>query len=328
MKKIILLTSLVAVSITASIVLLSDGLTYLMVALMALTILGAMRMNKSGVMKMTRWSKANPKRAQWLITVIQLFLMILGIITGKNLKELGYQFSDVTTYVFGAIMIIGFLSVPFWPKRNTIALPKIVDRQRLAYLAISLSSLVMTAQIGNRIGDLYPDSSITHAIDRIDQSIFSDKVIDYLGYIQGSSEQINEIQATQATTGGLAVFVVNSGRGLKTIDQSVLPDNITSPTTLNKAPTTKKEIRMAKKDLRKNYRKAALAASSVGSGIAIFFLVILICVGACLFVGGIGAITGGEVALGIFGILVGPLLVWAAIRGIQSASKKKKVPAS
>jgi len=172
MKKIILLASLIAISITAGIILLSDGLTYLIVALMALTILGAIRINKTSVMKMTRWSKANPKKAQWIITGLQLFLMCLGIITGKNLKELGYQFSDVTTYVFGTIMIIGFLSVPFWPKRNTISIPKVVDRQRLAYLAISLSSLIMTAQIGNRIGEFYPNSLITHAIDRIDNRFF------------------------------------------------------------------------------------------------------------------------------------------------------------
>jgi hypothetical protein len=186
----------------------------------------------------------------------------------------------------------------------------------------------MTAQVGNRIGDLYPNSSITHVIDKIDQLIFSDKVIDYLGYNQDSSEPINQIHSTQTTTGGLAVFVVNSGHGLKPIDQSVLPDNITSTTTLNKAPTTKKEIRKASKDFRKNFRKAALAASSAGSGIAIFFLVILVCVGACLFAGGIGALTGGEVALGIFGVIVGPLLIWIAIKGFQEVKRKKNAPAS
>jgi hypothetical protein len=326
MKKIILLTSLFSVAIVACVFLLRDGLTYLFIALMALAILGAIRMNKSGVMKMTRWSKANPKKAQWLITGIQLFLMGLGIITGKNLKELGYQFSDVTTYVFGAILTIGFLSVPFWPKRNTIAIPKVVDRQRLAYLAISLSSLIMTAQVGNRIGDLYPKSFITYAIEKIDQSIFSDKVIDYFGYNQGSTEQIHQVQATQATASGLAVFVVNSGHGLKTIDQSVLPGNKTSPTTLNKSPTTKKEIRQSNKELRKNYRRAALAASSAGSGIAIFFLIILVCVGACLFLGGIGALSSGDIPLGILGIIVGPLLGWIAIKGIKDINNKKKKP--
>jgi len=105
-----------------------------------------------------------------------------------------------------------------------------------------------------------------------------------------------------------------------------LPNNITSPTTLNKAPTTKKEIRQSNKELRKNYRRAALAAANAGAGIATFFLVILVCVGVCLFIGGIGALTSGEPALGIFGILIGPLLVWGAIRGIKSANKKKKAP--
>ena len=331
MKNKFLHITLIAAAVVAGIILLKDGLTYLIIALMALTILGAIRVNKPGVMKMTRWAKVNPKKAQWLIAGIQFFLLGLGVITGKNLKELGYHFSDITTYVFGAIMIIGFLSVPFWPKRNTIAIPKQVDRQRLVYLGISLSSLVMTAQIGNRIGDFYPNSPITHAIEIIDQKIFSDNISDYLGYNQEPSVQFDQKQFTQASSGGLAVlavFAVDPGRGIKTIDQSVLPDNITSPPLLNKAPTTKKEIRKANKDLRKNYRRAALAASSVGSGIAIFFLVILACVGICLFLGGIGAISGGEVFLGIIGIIVGPLLVWAAIKGIQNEKKRKKAPAS
>lgn len=330
MKNQFLHISLVATAVVASIILLKDGLTYLIITLMALTILGAIRVNKSGVMKMTRWAKVNPKKAQWLITGLQLVLMGLGVITGKNLKELGYQFSDITTYLFIAITIIGFLSVPFWPKRNTIAMPKQVDRQRLAYLGISLSSLVMTAQIGNRIGDFYPNSPITHAIEIIDQSIFSDHITNSLGYNQEPSVQFNQKESTQATTGGLAVFAVftiDPGQGIKTIDQSVLPDNITSPPSMNKAPTTKKEIRKANKDLRK-YRRAALAASSAGSGIAIFFLVILVCVGVCLFAGGIGALSGGEVALGIFGIIAGPLLIWAAVKGFQSVKKKKQAAAS
>jgi hypothetical protein len=254
--------------------------------------------------------------------------MVLGIITGKNLKELGYVFSATSAYIFSAIMVIGFLSIPLWSKRNTIALPKEVDRHRLIYLGISLSSLFLSAQLGNRIGDFFPNSPLTHAIDKIDQSIFSDNVINYLGYNQESPGQFMPIHSSQASASGFAlfaVFVVDPRQGLKTTEQAVVPNNTFPPTTLNKAPATKHEIRQVKKEIRKQYRKTAAAASSAGVIIGIFFLVILVCVGACLFAGGIAAVVNGEM-IGILGIVVGPLIIWAAIKGIKNLNKKSTAP--
>jgi hypothetical protein len=320
MKKNILITALAIVTMITCSLLASDGLTYIVALLMALTIIGALHTFRSTVMKITRWAKANPKKAQWVITVLHFVLMLWGVIIGKNLKELDFHFSEITPYVFSAIMIIGFLSVPFWPKRNTIALPREVNRQRLAYLGISLSSLIISAQIGNKIGDLYPNSPITQAIEKIDQTIFSDQVISFLSY----HEESNLIHSSEASVGGFGVFavmVVDPVQGIQPIDQAILPNNTTAPTILNKAPATKKEIRKANKEIRKNYRKTAAAVSGAGTGILIFLLVIVVCVGGCLFAGGIAAVVNGEM-YGIIGIIAGPLIVWGAVKGIKKLNKK------
>ena len=159
MKKKILLPAMVVLAIIACTIFISDGLTYLITSLMALAIMGTIHRNRSRVMKITRWAKANPKKAQVFITGLQIALMALGILAGNNFKELGYEFSDTTAYVFSTIIVIGFLSVPFLPKRSTIAIPKVVNRHRLAYMGIALSSFVMMVLFGNRIGGQLPKFS-------------------------------------------------------------------------------------------------------------------------------------------------------------------------
>ena len=142
--------------------------------LMGLAALAVHRRNKKRVDQMTRWAKANPVKAQWLIAGLQLPLLGLGVMSGYNLRELGVDFSDTVPYLFGGIMTLGFLAVPFLPKRKTVAIPRQVFLQRLIYLGITLSSVMMTVGFGNKVADKYPDSPVTHAIKKADQSIFSD----------------------------------------------------------------------------------------------------------------------------------------------------------
>lgn len=149
-----------------------DNLIYLTAALMALTTLGLIRTNRKGVIKLTRWAKANPKKTQGLIAGMQLPLITLAFYSGHNLKELGYDLSDTSTYIFGALTALGFLSVPFWSKRNAIAIPKTVSRQRLGYLGITLSSLMMMTSFGNHFVEKYPGSPVTDAIACVDNTIF------------------------------------------------------------------------------------------------------------------------------------------------------------
>src|SRR5687768_15902929 len=90
-KKKILLAVIIVFLIIACTVFISDGLTYLFSSLMALTIMSVIRSNRTWVMKLTRWGKTNSRKAQVLITVLQLALMTLGVIAGYNFRELGYE---------------------------------------------------------------------------------------------------------------------------------------------------------------------------------------------------------------------------------------------
>ena len=125
---------------------------YLMAVFIGLVTMGLLRGNRSTAMKVTRWAKANPKKTRRLIAAIQLALMGLGLSTGHNLKELGYELSDTMTYVFGAVMLLSFLSLPFKAKQNTVAMPKQVNRNRLGFLAVALASLMVMVGVGNKIG--------------------------------------------------------------------------------------------------------------------------------------------------------------------------------
>ena len=75
MKKNIILISFAILVVLACTILISDGLTYFVSFLMAISIIGGIKANKRWVMKMTRWAKANPKKAQVFISVIQIALL-------------------------------------------------------------------------------------------------------------------------------------------------------------------------------------------------------------------------------------------------------------
>ncbi len=167
MKKNIILPATIVLAIITCTMFISDGLTYLVTSLIALAIMGTIHLCRTRVLKITRWAKANPKKAQMFITVLQIALMALGIIAGYNFKKLGYELSNTTAFVFSTIIVIGFLSVPFLPKRSTIAIPKQVNKHRLAFMSIAVSSFVMMVLFGNRIGDIYPNSPITHVAEAI-----------------------------------------------------------------------------------------------------------------------------------------------------------------
>ncbi|MEP6700703.1 MAG: hypothetical protein ABJA85_05285, partial [Bacteroidota bacterium] len=162
MRKNIVLPATIVLIIIACTIFIRDGLTYLVASLMALIVVTIIHLNRSRVMKMTRWAKANPRKTQVFIIVAQIVLMALGIFAGNNFKELGYELSDTTAYVFSALIAIGFASVHFLPRQKAIAIPQVVNKNRLVYLGIALSSFVMMVFFGNRIGDIYPNSPITH----------------------------------------------------------------------------------------------------------------------------------------------------------------------
>jgi Na+-translocating ferredoxin:NAD+ oxidoreductase RnfA subunit len=305
MKKNILLTAMATTIIVACTILISDGLTYLTTALMALCIIAVVQANKSRMMKMTRWAKAKPGKAQGLITVIQFALFGLGILAGKNLRELGYEFTDTTAYVFTAILVIGFLSVPFRPKRDTIAIPEKLDRQRLGYLSIILSSLILTAFIGNRIEDVYPDSPVTHVINSVDQWIFTDNLAEQTDPVD------REIGHIQGTTYGQDATDEFSGKALFVVNPVSDTDKMPTGAALKKLKKAeKKAARKAKKKERK-LRRAASGGICAAAVLLIILLLAPLCAGICLIIGAWGS-TGAGAVLG--GVLLTGASIWGMIK--------------
>lgn len=320
MKKNIILPAIVVLAIIICTIFISDGLTYLVTSLMALAIVGTIHRYRTRALKITRWAKGNPKKTQVFITVLQMALMALGIFAGNNFKELGYEFSDTTAFVFSTVIVIGFLTVPFLPKRSTIAIPTVVNRHRLAYIGIVLSSFVMAVLFGNRIGDNYPNSPITHAVRAIDQAIFPDNSTDANLYDAASvpvySKNYGQALADESSiTAVFASFIVYD------------KETITSPTDLKKEAKAnikaeRKANRLEKKKVRlmKLFKKRLLLSAGLSAGaiVLIILLVIPLCAGICLIIFGIS----GGVGAGY--ILLGALLAGGSIWGITKAAKGSK----
>ena len=328
MKKNVIVIAMIVLAIIACTIFISDGLTYFITSLMALAIMGTIHCNPSRVIKITRWAKANPKKTQVFITVLQLTLMALGIFVGNNFKELGYKLSDTTAYVFTAIIVIGFLSVPFLPKRDTIAIPKKLNRHRLAFMGIALSSFVMMVLLGNRIGDHYPNSPITRAVRAVDQAIFPVNSSLYEYSDDAALEPVYSEKYKLALTdesATKAVFAANTIYDKETIK----PPTYSKKEGRAKTKTEKKVHRLEKKVARmtkllEKYRHALAAGASAGAILLIILLVILTCAGICLVIGGIVAVGGGEALLGLLAILGGTFITWESIRGIRGINKRDK----
>lgn len=180
---------------------------------MAFSVLGLMRLNRKGLLKLTRWSKANPTKTKYLIGGIHLGIMATGIVAGNNLKHLGYEFSDSVFYVFSAISTIGFLTVPFRLQKNSMALPKTMKRRKLGHLAIALSSMMMMVGFGNRISDNAVGTNSAYSVQNMDQFIYGDadyELIDH-AFTPDQSEKEKNDMLRMILTGAscaLGVFLI------------------------------------------------------------------------------------------------------------------------
>jgi len=321
MKKNIILPAIIVLAIITCTIFISDGLTYLVASLMALAIMATIQRKRSWVIKMTRWGKANPHKAQVLITVLQIALLALGIIAGYNFKKIGYELSDTTAFVFSTIIVIGFLSVPFLPKRSTIAIPKEVNKHRLAFMGIALSSFVMMVLFGNRIEVVYPTSPITQAVKSIDGAIFLGYSHLYADPNDFTSDPVNSENYDQVLTDEPSTMAVFAA--FTTYDK----ETITPPTELKKESRAelkaeKKANRLEKKKARminrlEKYRLAFAAGLSVGAVLLIILLCVTLCGGICLIIGGI---SGGSAGL----IPLGAIVAGGSIFGIVKIAKRNK----
>lgn len=260
---------------------------------------------------MTRWSKANPRKAQLLITGLQIVLLPLGIIVGNNLKELGYEFSNTTSLVFGTIILLGFFYVPFLPQRKTIVLPSHLNRQRFAFMSIALSSFVMMILFGNSLQDKYPNSSITKAVKAIDQAIFPDNSILNTDSYDIVSTPVRNEHYNHTITGETSAYAVFASFTVSDNETILPPSDYKKDYNASlKADKKAKKFEKKKARLIKLIKKHRLAFAGMSAGLAILLIILLsfpLCAGICLIVsgGGAGSILGGIalIAASIFGII-------------------------
>lgn len=313
MQKNVVLTSTAILFTLALTALTNEGLIYVSATLMAFTVIVALRYFRPGI-KITRWAKANPRKAQMFITVLQMLILSFGLIVGYDLKQLGYTLSDTPGLVFASLMLIGFLSVRFFRKRDLVAIPVNLYRDRVAYTGIIVAAYAMTVIVGNRIEDKYPRSILADVLRTIDAKIF----------LQGVA--IDEEQQSP-------IYADNLVATSQAPPYSAFPSLIGDEKVSNEFPVSKEEPKLSIKPGKKveklekmqkrmkkrieKWRKAFAEGATAGTVLLMILLILALCAGVCLIVAGFSG--GGAVPV-IFGVVVTGGAIW----GIVELTKKKK----
>ncbi|MEM7368426.1 MAG: hypothetical protein AAF587_07460 [Bacteroidota bacterium] len=320
MEKNHFLTLFISITALVSTILLVQGWLLITAVFLAVATIGFLRFRSSDILQLTRWAKAHPGKAQFLIAGLLLSLMGLGMIVGHNLHELGQEIPASLTYLFSILTITGFFFVPFLAKRRVVAIPKVVNRHRLVYLGISLFSFLMMIGVGNRAVVEQPESQMAQALLAVDQSLFPLE----------SSEEI-DLQETAPRLWNSPTQPYSRAFNQESSSLPVIPvgqvskEGAGNSLNVSEVPRDKKSLKRAKKKQRKVRRK--LLRSLLGGGscaLAVLLIILLVattCGGICLVVLGISAITNGSVAGGVLAVLLGPLVVWGSILGIIKAGK-------
>lgn len=304
------------------VILFKDEMTYLLAALISIITMSALIHAKSLVITLTRWSKAHPRTTQFSIVVMQLLLIILGLVIGKNLRELEILMADGSIFVFSALLIGGFLLVPFRMKPTAIALPKEVERKRIGFMSITLSTFMLMILMGNRTADYYPSSPVTLAIDKIDHYIHAKRIESFTQLYYNS---LSGYEPNQITTPIVKLAIVPV-KDLSTTTILNAPDVMTPQQVFSPPLITKKDFRNAKKQFMKEIRKADTKNLCGLAVILIILLAITSCAGICLIIGGFGGFgSGGSVVAALLGIVI----LSGSIYGITQAAKwcrKERTP--
>jgi hypothetical protein len=289
-------------------ILVSEGWIYLLAAVVALGIILIINRFHSPVMKLTRWAKNNTRKAQLLITFLQVVILSTGLIIGYNLNQLGHHFDRIPLLVFCAVLCVGFSSTRFLPAKRGIALPVDLAKDRLASLAIALSSFAIMVVTGNRVDTDYPDTVLSNTLHSIDQTMFSE---DNFSDLETGTEGANATLLPETVFGSIAVI----GGSYSIHPGSEPPVKIKAD---KKARRFEKRFERRKQKIMKRI-EALRKAFSTGASVGIIFLVILLviacCAGICLALSGGGA---GSVLLGI-------AILGLAIFGIVKLVSPRKV---
>lgn len=322
MKKNLLLTGLFLLTITSFFLLTTDGWVYLSVALMAAIPLAALRLFRKRFMKITRWAKTHQWSAIGLITLLQVIILILGLVTGYNLQKAGFEISGISIFVFSAIMVLGFFTVHFLPKQQTIAIPSRVNRDRLAYLSIMVSSFVLTVATGNRIEERFPHSALTYALQSIDKTVFP--------AVEVSAEDLEtpvlrQDNSREPVVSGFSTMFITASLVVNE-NETIQPSGDAKKELKEKKKLEKRALKFEKKKAKivkriNKWRKAMAAGSGVGTALMFILLLLALCSGICLMVGGFG---GGSPWIGVLGILITAAVIWGFVELFKKSPTKNK----
>lgn len=224
----------------------------------------------------TRWAKKNPIKTKFLLALIQLVLLVLGSLLGHNLSELDIVLPNMTFWVFGALMILGFTMVPLARKKSSLTLPAQLRKHRLIYAGIGLCLVGIMSSTGNRLEVDFPDHVLTKIVLSIDNQLFP---------------QLDQdaIVMEESSDGGWSVVLTSQTEGQSTLSKKEL----------------RKQKRLERRIERKRDRKAFMTMLLAATGGILALLAIATCLGVC--------VTGGGIALFIAGI---SNLGWAVGEGL------------
>jgi hypothetical protein len=285
--------------------------------LMAAGVMAYLRLFRKQTAALTRWARQHPRWSQGLIAVIELLLLTIGLHMGYNLYKLDVTMPTASAYVFSVLLAAGFLSVHFLPKRGVFFLPSDVERHRLSYLCIALSSVVLMAFTGNKVPVHYPGSMADSALERVDRIIFPEA-------LRAESALASNVSGAQRPS--LASLEV-PGRESMNLDLN------SSEKELKKAARkvekeahkeAKKAAREAKREVRKSYREAYSAGMCALAVFLIILLVATTCGGICLLIYGISE---GSIAGIVLGPVVTVLSIWAIAKVAKWCKREQPVNA-
>jgi hypothetical protein len=187
-----------------------DGILLYATALIGLSVLTAIRLMRPVTTKLTRWARANPRKTQGLIAGIHLPLLGLGVMNGYNLDQMGYVVSDPLLYGFGAAAIAGFAAAPYVRQKDWMVLPRTVNRNRLSFLGIVLSTLMLATGVGNKIERNFQDTYLASAVRSIDQTVFTSSLITDTDPVNNtkSKENVQKDRKTKAGMSAGAAFIL------------------------------------------------------------------------------------------------------------------------
>jgi hypothetical protein len=265
------------------------------------SILLLLRIYRKPLGDISKWAGKHPVRSQFVIAGIQLFLTFVGIMLGKNLLEMGFNFSMSSAYLLVAILIACFMAVPFLPKKELIVIPQVLIKRRLAYVGISLSFFMLMILAGNNIENIMPGSSLANLVDRTDQFFFQEteatsEVPNHLGLnLYLSAPEQAEQPALLSFTSAFTLSVLG-----KKQEQGFLKRNLS---------LIKKLWTGIKAQFKKRIRLLASSGACFAAILGILALVVLVCAGVCLILFGLE----GDITLVLAGAALTGLSIWGII---------------